>query len=291
MANTDLEQYDGTSSFPATADVGTSADEFLEPTDGPLISANDNGLNTAPVNKALRRCKDLLLGIRDGIFGDRPGSVLYTLRSLQVDGGGGNASTVGDGQIQAAGNVITLNDFSAPIGNARIHQEISSDIGDFVARAGSMYARMTSAAFAVLTNRSVAFIGTAATSSNPAQGTSIKNVLVAKNTPKCAAFIRMTAPGVIADFEGYGILNVTIDSTAHGQFNITFKDSFDNTRYTCTSGKVYMGGLLYDIVEAPSLRTVSTAALGVYDNTGAAVDLLTMVSVSCSVEFNGQQTT
>ena len=99
MSDADLTQYNGTSAFPSTADVGTNADQFLVPTDDKVITALSNIAGEAPVRRSLDRLKDYYLGIRGAIIGDFVGAVRKTLKSLEVDGTGGATSTAAAGTI------------------------------------------------------------------------------------------------------------------------------------------------------------------------------------------------
>lgn len=99
MSDADLTQYNGTSAFPSTADVGTNADTFLVPTDDKVITALSNIAGEAPVRRSIDRLKDYYLGLRGAILGDFVGAARKTLRSLQVDGTGGAAATAADGTI------------------------------------------------------------------------------------------------------------------------------------------------------------------------------------------------
>lgn len=104
MSNADLTQYNGTQAFPASADVGTNADQYLVPTDGKLITALSNILNEAPVNVALHRLKDYVLGLRGAIIGDFAFANLKTVKSLNVDGSGGQPSAASTGSILVSGS-------------------------------------------------------------------------------------------------------------------------------------------------------------------------------------------
>lgn len=101
--DSDLQQYNGSASFPATADVGTNADPYLIPTDGPIVCADNNGLNQAPVNRVTKRIKELLLGLRGATIGDFAGAIQKTFKSLHVDGGGGSTSTQPAGSARVSG--------------------------------------------------------------------------------------------------------------------------------------------------------------------------------------------
>lgn len=103
MSDADLTQYNGTAAFPATADVGTNADMFLVPTDDKVITSLSNIAGEAPVRRSLDRVKDLLLGLRGAVIGDFLGAVRKTMKSLAVDGVGGNTSTTPAGSLTITG--------------------------------------------------------------------------------------------------------------------------------------------------------------------------------------------
>lgn len=103
MSDADLTQYNGTSAFPSTADVGTNADVFLVPTDDKVITALSNIGGEAPVRRSIDRLKDYYLGLRGAIVGDFVGSARKTLKALAVDGVGGNASASPAGSIAVGG--------------------------------------------------------------------------------------------------------------------------------------------------------------------------------------------
>lgn len=294
MADINLEQYNGTPFFPATADVGTIADEFLEPTDGPLVTANDNGLDRAPVNRALRRGKDLLLGLRGAIVGDFVGAVKKTVQGWRVARAGGVTHTT-------AGGVLTVEGPAGP-GVA-----IDAENGDIVASFGSLVGNVNVTAesgaliagsvaiprYASLAARLLKFIGTqnGSLDANPPQGTIIANQLRAVNTPKCSAYIRMTAPNTVADFDGYGIASAVRDPGNTGRIIITFAVPFDDAKYAFGAGPVsYIGGCAIP-TEVISTRAASSCSVILINSATSAPIDLTATAVSFSVSFDGRQTT
>jgi hypothetical protein len=171
MADGDLTQYNGTPSFPATADVGTGTDPFLVPTDGAVVTASSNLPDEAPVNRSLERTKDLLLGLRGATIGDFAGASIKTFKSLQVDGTGGAVSTTSPGNIEPTGSVVADGNVVADIVAARNNLR--------AVRAGSL------TLWQQFHNRGVySRTGFSADGSNPPQGTVMPNTIYAKNIPK-----------------------------------------------------------------------------------------------------------
>ena len=274
--DSDLQQYNGSASFPATVDVGTNEDPYLIPTDGPIVCADNNGLNQAPVNRVTKRIKELLLGLRGATIGDFAGAAIKTFRSVKVDGTGGAVSTAIAGDIQALRAIIS--GLVSAGGDVESAGQVLA--GDFLA---STYGSLQRAL--------LRFVGTATTGSNPPQGTSIKNQLRAINIPKCSAFIKMTTPGTIDSFDGYGIQSVSINGADSKLMDIVFKDVFDNTNYTLRTSATATGPISYYIAEVVSARTTnSTQVAAVNPLTGIGVDFAA-VAASFSVGFDGQQTT
>lgn len=197
MSNADLTQYNGTQAFPASADVGTNADQYLVPTDGKLITALSNILNEAPVNVALHRLKDYVLGLRGAIIGDFAAANRKTLHSLLVDANGGLASALSGGYVQSLYGFLS---------------------GAFGAIQSS------------LTPASLAFTGTVASGSNPAGTAAAANTLDALMIPK--AWIRWETNGLggISYTDGGRVANVVI--LGGNTIRITFATPFDNTYYT-----------------------------------------------------------
>lgn len=224
MANIDLQQYDGTASFPATADVGTAADPMLLPTDGPIVTADSNLTDEAPVNSSLKRSKDLLLGIRDAIFGDRAGAARKTVNRLQADGVGGQTVTVGAGQVAAENDVRSLNgDVRAENGNV---------FADLFVQAGSAVAqRMRHYAFGLEWIATVVGAGDA----NPPWGTAVPNKCTAKSILKHYMRVSSVA-GAFTVRDGLGdwavsIVDVGAMITPRYRYRFSLPTVFDDVRY------------------------------------------------------------
>ena len=161
MSNADLTQYNGSQAFPASADVGTNADQYLVPTDGKLITALSNIINEAPVNVALHRLKDYVLGLRGAIIGDFALANRKTLHSVLVDANGGTASALSGGYVQSL-------------------------YGYLAGAVGAIQASLSPA--------QLSFTSTVASGSNPAGTAAAANTLDALMIPK--AWIRWETNGV-----------------------------------------------------------------------------------------------
>lgn len=276
MAGTDLAQYNGTPSFPSRTDVGTNADPYQTVTDGPVVTADSNAAGFAPVNISIKRVKDLLLGLRGATIGDFAGAAIKTFRSVKVDGTGGAVSTAIAGDIQALRAIIS--GLVSAGGDVESAGQVLA--GDFLA---STYGSLQRAL--------LRFVGTATTGSNPPQGTSIKNQLRAINIPKCSAFIKMTTPGTIDSFDGYGLVSVAINGVDSKVIDIGFRDAFDNTNYTMGTSGTAMPMLAFYVAEIVASRTTTATQVTAIDTaTGMAIDFAA-VAASFSISFDGQQTT
>lgn len=305
MADSDLQQYNGAQAFPSRTDVGTNADTFLIPLDTKIITADDNGTDSSPVNKSLQRIKGYYLGLRAAVLGDFAGAVRKTVKSVEADGTGGNTSTLPVGSILATGDITSTTGTIQALGNvlALIGNMIAST-GKIEASAGALYSGPSAGPKnAEFWNAWVKFIGTGTTSldANPPQGTSIKNQMRATNIPKCSAFVKMDVLNVIASFKGYGIASVSVAATSGAVqaaggpafgYLIQFVDAFDNafgytvelTHCARTVGIAVAAGL--DMAEDFDQR--ATTQTVVFFSGGANPSL---APLSFSISITGQQTT
>lgn len=232
MADIDLTQYNGTPNFPPTAQVGTGGDPYLVPTDGKTVTADSNLTDEAPVNRSLKQTKDLLLGLRDGIVGDRMTAARKTLRSVHADGQGAMPNTAPAGDVWADQQVQALNgDIIAQIGNV-----VTTNGNVLVPRTGS-YCEVGEAPnqHAQLRVQKLAFLNVttgAADSANPPPSTPIRNELRAANIPKVGLFLTMSAPGVVATVDGFGVSSIGF---IFGILVVNFAIPFADVRYSVTS--------------------------------------------------------
>lgn len=188
MSNADLTQYNGSQAFPASADVGTNADQYLVPTDGKLITALSNIINEAPVNVALHRLKDYVLGLRGAIIGDFAFANRKSLHSILVDSVGGSASPLSGGIIQTLTSLIV-----GPVG------------GPSSCTVNVPYIEWTNPAHAVA-------------------GTSIKDRVAPANTARALASITTDGLGGVTVTDNQGITGAAI--VGGGKIQINYVDSF-----------------------------------------------------------------
>ena len=308
MADIDLQQYNGTASFPATVDVGTNADPLLIPTDGPIVTADSNGANRAPVNKGTKRTKDLLLGIRDALVGDRAGAVRKTVMSLYADGFGGLTHNIDPGKVLAAGNVeagddvVSLaGDVIAFSGNVISQHNITSNAGDIVALIGKIQAivgnifagNTATLEYSVLAKGFLAFVGTTATGSNPVRGTSIKNQLVAKSLIKHSGSVIKTG-GTIVTKAGVGAWDAAIFNLGGAEpvvLRVTMTDAFDNTDYQVTFGSEDVAGTFNGAHLIKGSKTTTTFDIGLFSYPNTTINLTAVAEWGVNFQVIGQQTT
>lgn len=297
MADADLQNYAGT---PVWNDDLTAASTLL-PVDGKKITADNNAAGRAPVNRSLKQLKQMLIGVHDGIFGSRSGSTRRTLKSLEVDGTGGAASTIPAGDIKALGNVTAAaGDLLAPAGAVTAAGIVQSTGGSLVSQVADLIAAATTSLVRIglspaqrveIGNHVLRFLatGTGGADANPPQGTSIKNQLRAKNLVKANAFIEMQAANVISSFDGNGVATAVISGGT--AIKITFVDAFADTRYSITTSDVYQAaGVRYEIQELTYLRTTTECFFAALSSAGSVVDF-TATPVSFSFTVVGKQTT
>lgn len=285
MADSDLTQYDGTPAWVATADVGTAADPYFEPTDFKKITALDNGLNKAPVNRALSRAKDLLIGLRGAVFGDFTGAVQRTLKSLQVTGltaGAISTANLGDIETNWPNGAVRASD-----GNVYAAFSLIGGLECLIGGAGS---------FARLRNYKLDYegTGTGTFDANPPLATVVKNQLRAKNIPKAYGWISLQA-GAIAAYAGFGNWVPTLINSGAGSYpdriSVALNDAMDNVQYAVEIGvqidngsNAFYGFILTDTVAA---NLFEMAFINVA--TGVVLNLSQTFRVTFTI--HGQQTT
>lgn len=299
MSNTDLQQFNGTQVFPARADVGTNADEYLIPTDGPVITAQSNNTDEGPVYPSLTRLKNYILGLRGAIVGDFMGAVRKTLYAVEVDGVGGNNSAAATGEIRAK------NDISTSLGSLfTLIGDVIASSGNFVLQstAGIVRVAVSPAQRAELRNASLRWLATAtgAGDANPPQGTSIKNQLRAINTPKVAAYVVMPLGGPVGSFNGYGVsaVNVVgIPSGGHG-IQVIFVDTMDNVQYTATATAAYdlAATKIAEFATEDLTQRTTSSCVFYFQNATVSGGALRFIDpnnfpIDFSIEVNGRQTT
>ena len=102
-ADADLQQYNRLAADVETAcgaDPLTSS--LLLPVDGKIITADNNAVGRAPVNRSLKQIAQYMACVRCMVSGTCVGVNRRTLKSLEVDGSGGAVSSASAGTIVAS---------------------------------------------------------------------------------------------------------------------------------------------------------------------------------------------
>ena len=202
-ADADLQQYNGSPSF----FTDTTAAPTLLPRDGKRITADSNAVGSAPVNRSLKQIKDLVSGLHDATIGSRTGAVRRTYKALDVDGTGGNVSSLAAGTIRTA----TANDGSVMDPTFLTVFKIDPMGGE-----------------TLLTKGSLAFINTADGGGNPARTSPVNNKVLPLNTAKAWVKIQ-TQMGVVNYADGYNITSCTVQSASEVYCDLAI--IMDNTNY------------------------------------------------------------
>ena len=317
MADADLQNYAGT---PVWNDDLTAASTLL-PVDGKKITADNNAAGRAPVNRSLKQLKQMLIGVHDGIFGSRSGSTRRTVKSLEVDGTGGAASTLPAGEIKALSNITTDGgDLIATTGAVTAAGIVKStggslisEVGDLIAGAVSSLVRvgLSPSQRAELGNHLLRFLatGTGTGDANPPQGTAMPNQLRPINISKASAFVVMDVPNAVSLWEGHGISGATIVATSadaqavgaptHG-IQLSFATAFSVNVYSVEAtgqSRKTASTAAYSLLlcEDYALRTVNSCVLYAlaFNPTTPVFSGLdpTTATLNFSVHVMGQQTT
>lgn len=255
MADSNLQQYNGAASFPARTDVGTNADPFLAPTDGPVVTAESNALGFAPVNRALKRVKDLLLGLRGATIGDFAGAVRKSFYSFYADGQGGNT------QVKPAGNIHALNSIIAESGDLVAELgAVESTVGP-VRTGNAGGERCQQFKGAILWSS----VTGGASGGNPAAIVPLANQVRPLNTCKAWALFQSDgiAGPVVNLIDGASVGSVVKTAT---DFVVTFSTAFDSADY-CVDLSVEMlvaDAVLYDAKVVG--KTTNTATVRIWTN-------------------------
>ena len=204
-ADADLQQYNGSPSF----FTDTTAAPTLLPRDGKRITADSNAVGSAPVNRSLKQIKDLVIGLHDATIGSRTGAVRRTYKALEVDGTGGNVSSLAAGLIRTA----TATDGSVMDPTFLTVFKIDPMGGE-----------------ATLTKKELKFINTADGGGNPLKTAPNSNKVMPLNSAKVWVSIS-TSGGVIFHNDGYNVTSVALGPG--NKITINFASAFDNTLYAC----------------------------------------------------------
>lgn len=295
MADSNLQQYNGTPIFPSTADVNTNADPYLLPTDGPVVTADSNPLGYAPVNKGLKKMRDWVVGLRGALVGDFAGAVQKSVKSFYADLTGGATHTKPAGTITASGPAAPGVAIEAETG------DIQATDGDILALTGKIRALvdyiqsvtngfisgdLSIPAYAGLDRGILRFIGTVSAGSNPAATTAMKNQLRALNIPK--AWVSFTTNGAVGTAcivsDGQGIASVVRTTT---YFTVTFAAAFDSAEYAVT----------YSLTDYPqhwigvTNKLAGSCDVVVFDTVGILDPVNIDTTKRVDLHFHGRQTT
>ena len=301
----DLQQYNRPAANAEAANAANAlTSALLLPTDGKLISADANGTGKAPVNKGTKALADYVTGVRCAIFGNCAGVNQRTLKSLQIDGTGGAVNGLAAGDLDVSGDT-TLGGLLTVAGNivgalqATIDGRIRSTNGDIEALNGSLIAgNSVTPAYSTLQRSLLLFVGTAVTGSNPARGTSIKNQLRAKNTPK--HWIRVSGTGgAVTLQEGAGNWSAAVVDLGGGyvaryRVRVTMSDAMDNANYAvvCTTQAPDNMSVAFPIVFTDTMTTTRFDVSLFAVITGAqGYQPLNAVDFDIACTVMGQQTT
>lgn len=181
------------------------------PTDGPKITADNDGAGKSPVNVGLKDLANLITGLAGSLYGNVVGIGQRSLKSFYIDGTGGVIHTVASGY----GQVLTA---------------------FLVGATGAIRAQLDTA--------KLAFTGTVASGSNPAKTAAGANTLDALMIPKAWAWWSTDGVGGITLNDGGRIASATIVGT---NVRLTFASSFDNATYaTLVHCENVTGGSSFD---------------------------------------------
>ena len=203
-------------------------DTISMPTDGPFITADNDGAGKSPVNVGLKDFANLITGLAGSLYGNVVGISQRSLKSFYIDGTGGVIHTVASGYGQALTALL-------------------------VGATGAIRAQLDTA--------KLAFTGTVASGSNPAKTAAGANTLDALMIPKAWAWWSTDGVGGITLNDGGRIASATIVGT---NVRLTFASSFDNATYaTIVHCENVTGGSAFDplIIENSAWVELDTNAL------------------------------
>ena len=165
------------------------------PTDGPKITADNDGAGKSPVNVGLKDLANLITGLAGSLYGNVVGIGQRSLKSFYIDGTGGVIHTVASGYGQALTAFL-------------------------VGATGAIRAQLDTA--------KLAFTGTVASGSNPAKTAAGANTLDALMIPKAWAWWSTDGAGGITLDDGARIASIAIVGNV---VRLTFATNFDNSTY------------------------------------------------------------
>ena len=218
-ADADLQQYNGT---PMWSENLTTASTLL-PRDGKRITADNNAVGSAPVNRSLRQIKDMLIGVHDAVIGSRAGAAQKTLKSIHVD-------YANPGLDSGPGL------FGIYVGTSGGHGGVRAD-------SESWFGKISIGQFpslrATLDEGLLKFTGTNASNSNPSVYAPNPNTLDALTIPKAWVTFETDGSGSVNIRDGARVFSMTVES---GKIKVSFASAFDNVYYLVAGSNCFVSG-------------------------------------------------
>lgn len=208
-ADADLQQYNRSA---VNAENANGADALtgalLLVRDGKRITADSNGVGSAPINRSVKQLADYAAGTRCAVFGNCTGVNLRTFRALDVDSTGGVSSGIANGNIRtaAAGSSAILSPALLTIAKSAAG---TTDYKD----------------------NSIVWSGTAAGGGNPTTATALKNQIRPLNTPKAWFIAQSDGAGGVSVLEGAGVTGAVVTG---GDLDVTMATAMDSGNYAVT---------------------------------------------------------
>lgn len=205
-ADADLQQYNRPN---ANAENANGADaltgSLLLVRDGKRITADSNGVGSAPINRSVKQLADYAAGTRCAVLGNCTGVNIRTMRAIDVDSTGGASSGVANGNIRtsAGGSSAILSPALLTIAKSAAG---TTDYKD----------------------NSIVWSATVAGGGNPTVSTAIKNQIRPLNTPKAWFIAQSDGAGGVSVLEGAGITGAVVTS---GDLDVTMATAMDSGNY------------------------------------------------------------
>lgn len=300
MALPDVQQKNVTAAEAAAAHaLDPLTGQFLEPVDGKGMCADNFSTGKSPVNLALTQLKRLGAGLRGAILGDFAGAVQKSVKSLYINLTGGTTHTQAPGTVRITGTGVRANDVVlVDVGTiTTLDGNVKTNTGNLIGLDPESYVQLglqASGERSFHTTRRIVFDGvtTGGTGSNPPQGTTgLANSLLAANIPKAFCCVRMSAPGVVDSFEGFGVASVEV--VGHFFFFFQLASSFSSTNFTILTGPIVTtsAGKIALPDDYLGYRAANSAGIRFRTPVGVAIDLDAEYIDYFQVAFFGKQTT
>jgi len=217
MSDSDLQQFTPTGADAETANgQNPLSAEFLLPVDGKKITADANTALKAPVNRALKKARQFIAGLRGATLGDVTGVNRRTFKSLEIDGTGGLVSSLLAGLCKAVAFKASQY-FEVDSGSA-VHSVFPSNGVVSVTGGGTF----------TYDDESIYWEDTAASAANPASTVALRNELRPLLLTKAWAVISFNGSGGIAADDGANCASVSIVGS---KVRMTFAQGLDTAVY------------------------------------------------------------